>query len=363
MKAAAHMSLSELAAEVQESLDADFGGRRMRVLAETCDVKVYWNRTYAFLDLIEKREGQLVAKMGAVVWSRDFGIIQKFKKLTGQNFEENLELLLEVELQFNPRYGLRLSIVSIDENYTLGKLQAEKDQTLEKLLAAASKFVWRDGEEIRSANQELRPGQVMQRIVLLAAAGSDGRRDFLHELEQNPYDLDFSVLDLPVQVQGEQAARQIGAAFASRARGAGSALAARLRALVLDGATSRGLLLASRYLPQRRSLVFLVSDFHWPLADLRAVLHSLAPHALVPVVLGDAQEAGPATPRGLLTLIDAETGRRQRLWWRPALRERLADAQQQRRAALLHCFAAHRLRPLFIDGAFDADAVTRHFLA
>ena len=213
MKAAAYMSLSELAAEVQDSLDADFGGRRMRVLAETCDVKVYWNRTYAFLDLIEKREGQLLAKMGAVVWSRDFGIIQKFKKLTGQNFEENLELLLEVELQFNPRYGLRLSIVSIDENYTLGKLQAEKDQTLDKLLATAPKFVWREGEEIRSANQNLRPGPVMQRIVLLAAAGSDGRRDFLHELEQNPYDLDFSVLDIPVQVQGEQAARQIAAAF------------------------------------------------------------------------------------------------------------------------------------------------------
>ena len=149
----------------------------------------------------------------------------------------------------------------------------------------------------------------------------------------------------------------------TRARGAGSALAARLRALVLDGASSRGLLLASRYLPQRRSLGFLVSDFHWPLADLRAVLRSLAPHALVPVVLGDAQEAVPATPRGLLSVLDAETGRRQRLWWRPALRERLADAQQQRRAALQHCFAAHRLRPLFIDGAFDADAVTRHFLA
>lgn len=214
MKAAAYMSLAELAAEVQEALDADFGGRRIRVLAETCDVKVYWNRTYAFLDLIEKKDGQLVAKMGAVVWSRDFGIIQKFKKLTGQSFEENLELLLEVELQFNPRYGLRLSIISIDENYTLGKLQAEKDQTLEKLLLAAPKHVWRDGEELRSANQVLSPGPVMQRIVLLAAAGSDGRQDFLHELEQNPYSLDFSVLDIPVQVQGEQATRQIAAAFA-----------------------------------------------------------------------------------------------------------------------------------------------------
>ena len=53
----------------------------------------------------------------------------------------------------------------------------------------------------------------------------------------------------------------------TRARGAGSALAARLRALVLDGASSRGLLLASRYLPQRRSWCFwcLTSTGRWPI--------------------------------------------------------------------------------------------------
>ncbi len=149
----------------------------------------------------------------------------------------------------------------------------------------------------------------------------------------------------------------------TRARGAGAALAARLRTLALDGSSAHGLLQAWRHLPRRRSLVFLVSDFQAPLADVRAVLASLAGHALVPVVLGDQQEAGPAAARGLLSVVDAETGRRALWWWRPALRDRLARAHQQRRDALQQCFAAQRLRPLFLDGAFDADAVTRHFLA
>ena len=149
----------------------------------------------------------------------------------------------------------------------------------------------------------------------------------------------------------------------TRARGAGAALAARLRTLALDGRSAQGLLQAWRHLPRRRSLVFLVSDFQLPLADLRAVLASLAGHALVPVVLGDHQEAGPTATRGLLTVVDPETGRRALWWWRPALRDRLARAHQQRRDDLQQCFAAQRLRPLFVDGAFDADAVTRHFLA
>ena len=149
----------------------------------------------------------------------------------------------------------------------------------------------------------------------------------------------------------------------TRARGAGAALAARLRTLVLDGSSAQGLLQAWRHLPRRRSLVFLASDFHLPLDDVRAVLASLAGHALVPVVLGDRQEAGPAAARGLLRVVDPETGQRALCWWRPALRDRLARAHQQHRDALRQCFAAQRLRPLFIDGAFDADAVTRHFLA
>jgi uncharacterized protein (DUF58 family) len=148
-----------------------------------------------------------------------------------------------------------------------------------------------------------------------------------------------------------------------RQRGAGTALAARLRGLTLDGASSRGLLEAWRYLPQRRALVFLVSDFQLDDDELDAVLASLAWHALVPVVLWQPQEAGPAARHGLLDLVDPETGQRQWLWWRPALRQRLAGRQQARRQHLQQRFARQRLRPLFIEGAFDADAVTRHFLA
>jgi len=62
-------------------------------------------------------------------------------------------------------------------------------------------------------------------------------------------------------------------------------------------------------------------------------------------------------------VVDPESGHRQLVWWRPALREQWLAAQQQRRDALLKVFRSNRLKPLFIEGAFDADAVTRHFHA
>ena len=147
----------------------------------------------------------------------------------------------------------------------------------------------------------------------------------------------------------------------TRARGVGSVLAARLRALHLEGPSARALAMAHRHLGRQRSLVFVVSDFHLPLPEVEAVLASMAHHDLVPVVIWDPLEFKLTAARGLVHVADAESGHRRLLWWRPALREKWLVGQQRHREALLQLFRAQQLKPLFIEGAFDADAVTRHF--
>ena len=149
----------------------------------------------------------------------------------------------------------------------------------------------------------------------------------------------------------------------TRARGGGVALAASLRALAPAGRSAHGLLSAHRYLMRQRSLLFVVSDFHLPLELVARVFDSLADHEVVPVVLWQPQEfaLGPGT--GIADVIDPESGLRRALWWRPSLRARWEAAQRERRAALLGELRRRRLAPLVIEGAFDADAVTRHFLS
>lgn len=149
----------------------------------------------------------------------------------------------------------------------------------------------------------------------------------------------------------------------TRVRGAGSRIASELRAMRPDGRSSQGLLAAHRYLTRQRALVFLLSDFHLPLAFVSAVLDSLAAHDVVPVVLWDALEFGLSAARGFAQVVDPETGRGRLVWWRPALRRQWQAQQQARRDALCALFHSHRLRPLFVEGGFHADAVTRHFQA
>ncbi|HSW21755.1 MAG TPA: MxaS protein, partial [Burkholderiaceae bacterium] len=149
----------------------------------------------------------------------------------------------------------------------------------------------------------------------------------------------------------------------TRARGAGIALAASLRRLAPAGRSAQGLLAAHRHLMRQRSLLFLISDFHLPLELVARALDSLADHEVVPVVLWQPQEFGLGSATGIADVIDPESGLRRALWWRPSLRARWEAAQRDRRAALLGEFGRRRLAPLLIEGAFDADAVTRHFLS
>lgn len=146
-----------------------------------------------------------------------------------------------------------------------------------------------------------------------------------------------------------------------RARGAGGEVARRLRALQPDGRDARGLLDAPRHLSRQRALLFLVSDFHLPLPLIAEVLDGLSLHEVVPTVLWDPLEFQLSAARGLAQVIDPESGRQRLVWWRPTLRARWEAAQRARRETLLDLFRARRLKPLFIEGGYDAEAVTRHF--
>jgi hypothetical protein len=118
---------------------------------------------------------------------------------------------------------------------------------------------------------------------------------------------------------------------------------------------------AASRLAGQQGLVFLVSDFHWPLERLDIALDLMAHAGVVPVIVWDPAETEPPTRDALASLRDAETGARRTLWLRPRLRKEWRRSVEERRAQIDTFFAAHAIRPFFIEGAFDADALSRYF--
>jgi hypothetical protein len=148
----------------------------------------------------------------------------------------------------------------------------------------------------------------------------------------------------------------------TRRRGATVELAQRLRDAHLDGRGAGAMGLAARRFGRRSdSLVFLVSDFHWPETDLEAACAALASRDVVPIVLWARNEFGNWPRRGLAELQDLESGERRTVWFRPSLAERMARAGIRRREELRRRFALYGWRPFFCGGAFDAAALNAYF--
>jgi VWA domain-containing protein len=152
---------------------------------------------------------------------------------------------------------------------------------------------------------------------------------------------------------------------ARMSRGVGSIMASALRSARCHSSGGHnpveGLEEAASHLAGQQGLVFLVSDFHWPLGGLIVVLDLLAHASVVPVVVWDPAEMEPPESNALATLRDAESGARRTLWVRPKLRQDWRQAVARRRAEIDAFFASRSIRPFYVEGAFDADALSRYF--
>ena len=128
------------------------------------------------------------------------------------------------------------------------------------------------------------------------------------------------------------------------------------------GATSgEGITDVWRFLPRERSLIFLISDFHMPMEQLEEALSNLTRHHIVPVVLWDSDEYTSLPELGISAVTDPETGEKRTLFLRQEYREKIVAAFEARRAAIYKLFMQFDMPPIYVEGAFDADAFTEYF--
>lgn len=117
----------------------------------------------------------------------------------------------------------------------------------------------------------------------------------------------------------------------------------------------------ARFLPASRALVFLLSDFHFGADRLQSLMHALNRHDVIPLVLWDSAEYGDLPPWGLIKYRDMENGSTRTLFMRPALRQKIVRAFEQRRRQLRQAFRAFGAEPLFIDGHYRAERIDHYF--
>lgn len=174
------------------------------IRADLSDVNVRGGHCY--LELLEKdeRTGATVAKMRGIIWANRFAYLrQKFLQVTGQELRSGMKVMLEVSVNYHEQYGISLIITDIDPSYTLGDMERLRREILARLKA----------EGIIYMNKQLPFPTVPQRIAIVSAAGAAGYGDFMNQLHNNAYGLQFYTCLFPAVMQGKETVASVTAAL------------------------------------------------------------------------------------------------------------------------------------------------------
>jgi exodeoxyribonuclease VII large subunit len=158
---------------------------------------------------VEKDGNTTIAKMDAVIWRQQYHIIREFSKVTGISFDKNISILMRVQVGFNAQYGLRLQILELDSGFTLGAIELQRQATLMKLIEKNPTNIALVNGDYITFNSKLSLPLVLQKIALITAPGSDGERDFKHELKHNAFGYHFEIDSYLTQIQGKDADKAI----------------------------------------------------------------------------------------------------------------------------------------------------------
>lgn len=197
--------LSELTSQIQLAIDGVFGQTSFWVIADITNYTYKPQSNYHYFELVEKDKSssRILAKIAGRAWGNASINIANFEQATGQKFRNDINVLIQVSVQYSPSFGLQLNLIDIDTNFTQGVLEQQRKETLDRLLHLNPEFIQKRGDLYFTRNNSLQLNKVLQRIAVISSETSAGYLDFKHTLENNSFGYRFHITNYFCLVQGE----------------------------------------------------------------------------------------------------------------------------------------------------------------
>jgi exodeoxyribonuclease VII large subunit len=192
-------SLLEVSLSIQRTL-AERYTTVFWVKAEMNKLNHYSHSGHCYPELLEKRDGKVVAEMSATLWRNEYIFAnERFLEIVGEPLKDGITILFSASINYSPVHGLSLNIIDIDPGFSLGELEREKRETISRLRK----------EGIFQRNQQLRLPVLPQRIAVISVETSKGFSDYLNVLNGNPWGYRFFNFLFPALLQGDRSVASI----------------------------------------------------------------------------------------------------------------------------------------------------------
>ena len=115
-------SLLEVTNSIKKTLEDRYKSS-FWIKAEMNKLNHYNQSGHCFPELVEKRDGKIIAQIKSTIWSDDYqNINRNFLQILKEPLKDGIKILFLAKIAFDPAFGPTLQIVDIDSQYTLGDL-------------------------------------------------------------------------------------------------------------------------------------------------------------------------------------------------------------------------------------------------
>ena len=168
-------SLLEVTISIKKTLAARYKSS-FWIKAEMNKLNHYSQSGHCFPELVEKKDGKVIAQIKSTLWADDYANINRnFLSTLKGPLKDGIKILLLAKIAYDPSFGLSLQIMDIDPQYTLGDLEKEKRETINRLQL----------EGIYDRNKKLEIPFLPQRIAIISVVTSKGYGDFVDVIDKN----------------------------------------------------------------------------------------------------------------------------------------------------------------------------------
>jgi exodeoxyribonuclease VII large subunit len=192
-------SLLDIAQSIERAFRKWYTGAYW-IKAEMNKLNFYKYSGHCYPDLLERREGKVVAQLRATLWATDYRRINsRFMEVLKEPLKDGINILFLAKVTYNAVHGLSLSILDIDPAYTLGDLEREKLEAINRLRQ----------EGIFTQNKLLPLTPLPGRLAIISVETSKGLSDFMQITEKNQWGYRFFTMLFPALLQGDKSPESI----------------------------------------------------------------------------------------------------------------------------------------------------------
>ena len=127
-------------------------------------------------------------------------------------------------------------------------------------------------------------------------------------------------------------------------------------------ATSENLLDIVQKVPNEKSLIFWISDFHHSYEHIATMIEQLSNHHVIPIHLSTEQEIKRLPNYGFTNFMDSEMNVEREIFLRPKVKDKLLRDYKEAKEKIFHIFAKNQLMQLELDNGIDMNVIQQYFI-